>query len=140
MVSFQPANPLEVALLGAQIDAASEQAFITLLMDSEVGIMLDRAVPEDGGWDPEAAPMVVERPGGFPALAVFTSPARALAAGLQSKTFQHGKAMPFRHLLRGVQPALGLALNPGSPVGFDMKPDDVADLKRAFGVETVSKP
>lgn len=140
MTAFNPTNPLEVALLGAQQDAASEQAFLELLMESEVGVMLDRAAPADGSWDPEAAPMVLERPGGFPALAVFTSPSRALIAGLQSKTFQYGKAMGFRQLLRGVQPALGLALNPGSPVGFDMKPEDVADLKKAFGVETAGKP
>ena len=140
MAVFNPTNPLEVSLLGAQRDAASEQAFIELLMDSEVGVMLDRAALEDGSWDPESAPMVVERPGGFPALAVFTSPSRALIAGLQSKTFQHGRAMRFRQLLRGVQPALGLALNPGSPVGFDMKPEDVAELKKAFGVEMIGKP
>ncbi len=140
MNAFTPANSLEESLLGAQRDEASQQAFIAQLMDSEVGVMLDKPLLADGGWDPEAAPMVLNRPGGFPALAVFTSPMRAVAAGVHSDTYQNGKALPFRVLLRGVQPDLGLVVNPGSVVGFDMSPEDVAGLKKAFGVETVGKP
>jgi hypothetical protein len=140
MNAFTPANPLEEALLGAQQDEASQKAFIALLMDSEVGVMLDKPLLADGAWDPGAAPMVLDRPGGFPAIAVFTAPARAIAAGIHSNTYQYGKALPFRQLLRSVQPALGLVLNPGSLVGFDMKPEDVAELKEAFGVETVVAP
>lgn len=139
MNAFTPANPLEAALLGAQKDEASQQAFMNLFMESEVGVMLDKPLLGDGSWDPEAAPMVLDRPGGFPALAVFTSPLRAIAAGVQSNTFQHAKALPLRQLLRGVQSDLGLVVNPGSLVGFDMKPEDVAGLKEAFGVETGSK-
>lgn len=138
MNTFTPANPLEEALLGSQQDEASEKAFITLLMESEVGVLLDKPLLADGAWDPEAAPLVLDRPGGFPALAVFTSPGRAVVAGVHSNTYQNGKALPFRALLRGTQPALGLVVNPGSLVGFDMKPEQVAELKRAFGVETVS--
>ena len=140
MSTFTPANPLEEALLGSQQDEASQSAFITLLMESEVGVMLDKPLLADGAWDPEAAPMVLDRPGGFPALAVFTSPGRAIAAGVHSNTYQNGKALPFRALLRGVQPALGLVVNPGSLVGFDMKPEQVAELKKAFGVETAATP
>ncbi|HET8901276.1 MAG TPA: SseB family protein [Holophagaceae bacterium] len=139
MNTFTPANPLEEALLGSQQDEASEKAFIALLMESEVGVLLDKPLLADGAWDPEAAPLVMNRPGGFPALAVFTSPGRAVAAGVHSNTYQNGKALPFRALLRGTQPALGLVVNPGSLVGFDMKPEQVAELKHAFGVETVAK-
>ena len=139
MNTFTPANPLEEALLGAQQDEASQNAFIVMLMDSEVGVMLDKPLLADGSWDPDASPMVLDRPNGFPALAVFTAPMRAIAAGIHSNTYQYGKALPFRALLGGVQPALGLVVNPGSLVGFDMKPGDVAELKQAFGVETVAK-
>lgn len=140
MIAFTPANPLEVALLGSQQDEASQNAFITLLMESEVGVLLDKPLLTDGAWDPEAAPMVLDRPGGFPALAVFTSPGRAVAAGVHSNTYQNGKALPFRTLLRGAQPSLGLVVNPGSLVGFDMKPEQVAALKQAFGVDTAEMP
>ena len=139
MQPFTPANPLETALLGAQQDDASQQAFIDLLMASEIGVMLDKPLREDGSWDPEASPMVLNRPGGFPALAVFTSRDRAIAAGIHTNTFQNGAGLPFRQLLRGVQPALGLVINPGSVVGFDMKPEHVAELKQAYGVETAAK-
>ena len=139
MNAFVPANPLEASLLGAQQDAASETAFLNLLMNAEVGVLLDKPLLEDGSWDPEAAPMVLELPSGFPALAVFTSPERAIAAGIHSEAFQTGKALPFAALLRGVQPDLGLVLNPHSAVGFNMKPTDVAALKSAFGVETAAK-
>lgn len=139
MNAFTPANPLEEALLGAQNDDASQQAFMNLFMESEVGVMLDKPLLADGSWDPEAAPMVLNRTGGFPALAIFTSPVRAIAAGVQSNTFQHAKALPLRQLLRGVQPDLGLVVNPGSLVGFDMKPEDVVGFKQAFGVETEIK-
>lgn len=139
MNAFVPANPLEEALLGSRQDEASERAFITLLMESEVGVLLDKPLLADGAWDPEAAPLVMNRPGGFPALAVFTSPERAIAAGVHSDTYQNGKALLFRALLCGVQPALGLVVNPGSLVGFDMKPEDVSELKKAFGVETAEK-
>lgn len=140
MNTFTPANPLEEALLGSQQDEASQSAFIHLLMESEVGVMLDKPLTADGGWDPEAAPMVLNRPGGFPALAIFTSPGRAVVAGVHSDTYQNGKALPFRQLLPGVQPTLGLVVNPGSLVGFDLKPEQVAELKRVFGVETAAKP
>lgn len=140
MSTFTPANPLEEALLGSQQDDASQSAFLNLLMASEVGVMLDKPLLADGGWDPEAAPMVLNRPGGFPALAVFTSPGRAVVAGVQSNTYQNGTALPFRQLLPGVQPTLGLVVNPGSLVGFDMKPEQVVELKKAFGVETMAAP
>lgn len=139
MPVFTPANPLEVALLGAQKDDASQQAFLNLFIESEVGVMLDKPLLEDGGWDPEAAPMVLNRPSGFPALAVFTSPERAIAAGVHSNTFQHAKALPLRGLLLGVQPDLGLVVNPGSLVGFDMRPEDVVEFKRTFSVGTTEK-
>ena len=140
MNPFIPTSPLEVALLEAQKDEASQRAFIALLMESEVGVLLDRALLDDGSWDPEAAPMVLNLKSGFPALAVFTSPERAIAGGIHSNTYQWGKALPFRALLGGVQPALGLVMNPNSAVSFDMRPEDLADLKTAFGVETVTAP
>lgn len=139
MPVFTPANPLEEALLGAQKDEASQAAFLDLFIASEVGVLLDKPLLEDGAWDPAASPMVLDRPGGFPALAVFTSPERAIAAGVHSNTFQHGKALPLRQLLQGEQGTLGLVVNPGSLVGFDMRPEDLAQFKAAHGVGTAEK-
>ncbi len=139
MQTFHPINPLEEAMTRANQDESGQEAFLQLLMESEVGVMLDKAPLEGGAWDPEATPLVLQRSGGFPALAIFTSPLRAVTAGLQSETYQHGSARPLRNLLRGVQPTLGLVVNPGSLVGFDLRPEQVVELKKAFGVETAGK-
>ncbi len=140
MSDFTPLNDLEVAMLGAPRSEEAQQAFLAMLMDAEVGVLLDRPLLEGGKWDPEAAPLVLNRPGGFPALAVFTAPQRAISAGVFSEVYQWGTSRVLRQLLRGVQPVLGLVVNPGTIVGFDIAPADLAELKAAFGVETVSRP
>ncbi len=140
MEPFVPLNALEEAMLGAPRDEASQQAFLAMLMDAEVGVLLDKPLLEGGKWDPEATPMVLNRPGGFPALAIFTAPRRALGPALHTETYQWGTSCVLRQLLRGVQPALGLVVNPGFLVGFDIAPKDLAELKAAFGVGTATRP
>lgn len=135
MNTFAPQTPLEQALLDAQEDRLSQDAFLETFMNAPVAILSDRPLTEGGAWHPEAQALLLKTPKGWPALALFSHPDRvaALDASLR-EGHSHVLGATAGWLLQGTAADLGLVMNPGSSAGFEMSPEELARLKAAFGM------
>lgn len=109
----------------------SVEDFFARLLASQVALLLDKEVPESG-WDVGISPLVLVSPrGGNNVLAVFTSVERATPMSQNSSTHKHALLVDFRWVLKGTTPGLGLVVNPGWPVGVEIEPARVVELKNA---------
>ncbi|HJV22881.1 MAG TPA: SseB family protein [Holophagaceae bacterium] len=135
MTALQPASPFEAFLLEAQTAKLSQEAFLAHLLEAKVVVLLEKAVDSVEAWDDTNPPMILNSPSGFPVLAVFSSRERIRPAQADPANPKAAFEVDFRWLLRGVQPELGLVMNPGSAIGFEMPPADVQALKRAAGAQ-----
>ncbi|HJV91296.1 MAG TPA: SseB family protein [Holophagaceae bacterium] len=134
MTTPLPSSPLEVLILEAQTAKLSQEAFLAKLVDSKVFVLLEKSVDAGSAWDNANSPMVLNSPSEFPVVAVFSSQECALPAQSHSPNHPYAVEVEFKHLLRGVQPGLGLVMNPGFAIGFEIAPADLQALKRAAGV------
>ena len=128
---FEPCNELEHALVQAQARTLSVADFFSRLVASKVVLLLDKEIPEVGVWDNSISPLVLMSPRGGSALAVFTSLERATSMCQDSKQHKYALLAEFSWVLRGVTPDVGIVVNPGWPVGVEIDPARVAELKNA---------
>jgi hypothetical protein len=127
---FHPSNELERALVQAQSRTLSVDQFFERLLASQVALLLDKEVPESG-WDNSISPLVLASPRGGNVLAAFTDVDRATSMNKRSSSHKYALLVDFRWVLKGVAPGVGIVLNPGWPVGVEIEPTRVAELKNA---------
>jgi len=126
---FEPNNELERALVQAQAGKLSVPEFFAHLLKSQVVILLDSAPPQSGAWDNNISPLVLRSSTGSNVLAVFTSKERATPMTQKAKKHQYALLTDFSWVLKGVAPGVGIVVNPGWPVGLEIQPERVAELK-----------
>ena len=78
-----------------------------------------------------AQPLVLSAEDGTPVLVLFSSPERTKPFIEDLPGFQGGILEPFTWVLENMGSKYGIALNPGSELGFDMEPETVKDLPAA---------
>lgn len=130
MPEFHPSNELERTLSRAQARTMSVDDFFAHLLVSQVALLLDKEVPESG-WDNNISPLVLMSPRGGNVLAVFTGVDRATPMSQNSKSHKYALLVDFRWVLKGAAPGVGIVVNPGWPVGVEIEPARVAELKNA---------
>jgi hypothetical protein len=64
-------------------------------------------------------------------LALFTSVERTTPMAQNSNQHKYALLVDFKWVLRGVAPGVGVVINPGWPVGVEIEPGRVAELKNA---------
>lgn len=126
---FEPLNELERDLVAAQQNQMPVTGFLQTLQASKVFILIDREPGPRNVWDSGAAPMVLSNAGKTPFLALFTAPERAGEWSKRQTAFSVGLSTDFASLLEGMAPDLGIVINPGLQVGFEMQPSTVARLR-----------
>ncbi len=129
LVTFEPLNELEVALLAARKGQLPVLGFMDKLLRSQVAVLVDKDPGSGGQWDNSVAPMVLTNQTGDPVLAVFTAMKRSAQWPDKDPRFRHALLTDFAWLLRGMAPDLGLVINPGLETGLEMPASGVAQLK-----------
>jgi len=125
MQPFQPLNPLEAVLQKAQAGEIPLPTFLQLLwgadlfVPSEQEILLDKQPFRPLFVPGKEAQMVV----------VFTAIERA--AGVQ-KSAPHCLRIPAREFLPRTPQGLGIAINPGLPVGLEITPAGLRTMIKEF--------
>ena len=126
---FEPRNDLEQALVAAQQNQLPVLSFVQTLLVAQVFVLVDRQIPPGGAWDHSARPMVLSGSDKTPFLAIFTAQERASAWAKRQPASSYGLSTDFAGLLKGMAPNLGIVINPGLPIGFELQPATVAQLR-----------
>ncbi|HEX9627821.1 MAG TPA: SseB family protein [Acidiferrobacterales bacterium] len=127
---FQPRNELEKDLVAAQDGRIGSEAFMKRLLGAQLFMPVRDSSPiKNFQTSDKAVPLTVQAEGGTEVLILFTSPERAKGFVQDFPGYHGGILADFQWILERVGSGLGIALNPGWEVGFDMEPDAVQSLR-----------
>lgn len=133
---FVARNDLEATLQLAQQGKASTPDFLNSFVNSQVFVLVDKALDSEGQWDPSINLCVLTNAAGNPVVAVFTAPERAIPWSEHLPQFQHGLLVSPTWLIQGLGPTAGIVVNPGHKVGVELSPDAVRQMKDAIAAAT----
>lgn len=127
---FESRNELEDKLLAAQEGRLASDAFMTYLMDTQVFMPVKDAIGIGGftGSD-KAIPLTLKTEDDIEVLILFTSPERAKEFVQDYPGYEGGLLAEFRWVLERTGSGVGISINPTFPVGMDMEPEMVQQLK-----------
>jgi hypothetical protein len=128
--SFDARNELEEKLLSAQEGQLSDTDFMQYLMDTQV-FMPVRDQVGIGGFtaSDKAMPLTLRSEEGVEVLILFTSPERARDFVNGFPGYEGGLLAEFSWILERTGSGIGISINPNWPVGFDLEPEMVQQLK-----------
>ena len=76
-----------------------------------------------------AKPLVVEDENGIPVMLLFTSPERAKPVVQEFPGFGGGLLTEFKWILEKTEAGMGISLNPGWEIGYDIEPETLERLQ-----------
>ena len=127
---FESRNELEEKLVAAQEGRLASDAFMAYLMDTQVFMPVKDAIGIGGftGSD-KAIPLTLKTEDDIEVLILFTSPERAKDFVQDFPGYEGGLLAEFRWVLERTGSGVGISINPTFPVGMDMEPEMVQQLK-----------
>lgn len=129
---FTPLNEFEREMLAARAGELSQDALIQHLLDSQIVVLLDQDIPASG-WHDDISLMMLNNPSGIPVLAVFTTLERALPWAAHQSPFKYAIHTDCGWLVQRMAPDIGMAVNPGSQLGFELPATAIEELKEKLG-------
>jgi len=123
-------NELEQKLVDAQIGRITSDELLETLMGSQVFMPVEeeKAAVLNIQRSARAQPLVLKAEDDTPVLVLFSSPERAKDFVKDYPGYGGGLLTEFTWVLEKMGRDFGIALNPGSEIGFDMEPETVNDL------------
>ena len=127
---FESRNELEEKLVAAQEGRLASEAFMSYLMDTQVFMPVKDSIGIGGftGSD-KAIPLTLRTEDDIEVLILFTSPERAKDFVQDFPGYEGGLLAEFRWVLERTGSGVGISINPTYPVGMDMEPEMVQQLK-----------
>lgn len=127
---FVSRNELEEKLVAAQEGRLASEAFMDYLMDTQVFMPVKDSIGIGGftGSD-KAIPLTLKTEDDIEVLILFTSPERAKDFVQDFPGYEGGLLAEFRWVLERTGSGIGISINPTYPVGMDMEPEMVQQLK-----------
>lgn len=127
-------NELEQKLVDAQIGRITSDELLETLMGSQVfmPVQEEKAAVLNIQRSARAQPLVLKAEDDTPVLVLFSSPERAREFVKDYPGYGGGLLTEFTWVLEKMGRDYGIALNPGSELGFDMEPETVNDLIEAL--------
>ena len=128
--TFEARNELEQNLVAAQEGRMAGDAFMKYLMGTQVFMPVKDSIGIQGftGSD-KAVPLTLRSEDGIEILILFTSPERAKTFLQDYPGYEGGLLAEFRWVLDRTGSDVGISINPDWPVGMDMEPEMVQQLK-----------
>lgn len=129
-VTFDARNELEEKLLAAQEGLLSSEDFMKYLMDTQVFMPIKDSIGIEGFTSSrKAIPLTLKSEDNIEVLILFTSPDRAKEFVTEFPGYDGGLLTEFSWVLERTGSGVGISINPNWPVGFDLEPDMVQQLK-----------
>ena len=128
--SFEARNELEQKLMDAQEGQLAEQEFMHYLLDTQVFMPVKDAIGIEGFTSStKAVPLTLKSEADVEILILFTSPERAKDFVQDFPGYEGGLLAEFSWVLERTGSGVGISINPNWPVGMDLEPDMVQQLK-----------
>jgi hypothetical protein len=128
--SFDARNELEQKLLAAQEGQLGSKEFMDYLMDTQVFMPVKDSIGIEGFTSSsKAIPLTLKTEDNIEVLILFTSPDRAKEFVGEFPGYEGGLLAEFSWVLERTGSGIGISINPNWPVGFDLEPDMVQQLK-----------
>ena len=128
--TFDARNELEVKLLEAQEGQLSSDDFMSYLMDTQVFMPVKDSIGIEGFTSSDkAVPLTLKTEDDVEVLILFTSPDRAKAFVGEFPGYEGGLLAEFSWVLERTGSGIGISIHPAWPVGFDLEPEMVQQLK-----------
>jgi len=120
-------NELEKQLAAAQTGEITSEELLNTLLQSQVFMPVEeeKAAVLNVQRSNRAQPLVLTAEDGTPILVLFSSPERAKDFTKDYPGYGGGLLAEFTWVLEKMGSGYGIALNPGSELGFDMEPQTV---------------
>ena len=128
--SFESRNELEENLLAAQEGTMQSEDFMTYLMDAQVFMPVKDSIGIEGFTSSDkAVPITLKSEDNVEVLILFSSPDRSKTFMQDFPGYDGGLLAEFKWVLERVGGSVGISINPDWPVGFDLEPEMVQQLK-----------
>ena len=128
--SFDARNELEKNLLATQEGQMASEAFMDYLMDTQVFMPIKDSIGIEGFTSSTSAiPLTLKSEDNIEVLILFTSPERAKEFVQEFPGYEGGLLAEFSWVLERTGSGIGISINPNWPVGMDLEPEMVQQLK-----------
>ena len=127
---FETRNELEQKLLAAQEGQMPDAKFMKYLMDTQIFMPVKDSIGIEGFTSSDKAiPLTLLSDDKIEVLVLFTSPDRAREFVRDHPGYEGGLLAEFKWVLERTGSGVGISINPNWPVGMDMEPEMVQQLK-----------
>lgn len=126
---FEAKNELERQLEALHTGSLSETDFLRHLSVTEIFMPIQDNSTLGIQRSTSAQPLVVEDESGIPVMLLFTSPERAKPVVQEFPGFGGGLLTEFKWILEKMETGMGISLNPGWEIGYDIEPETVKRLQ-----------
>jgi hypothetical protein len=127
---FESRNELEEKMVAAQEGTLAGEAFMDYLMDTQLFMPVKDSIGIEGFTSSDKAiPLTLKTEDDIEVLILFTSPERAKEFVQDFPGYDGGLLAEFKWILERTGSGVGISINPTFPVGMDMEPEMVQQLK-----------
>ena len=128
--TFEARNDLEQKLLAAQENQLAGKEFMHYLLETQVFLPVKDSIGIEGFTaSDKAVALTLKSADEVETLILFTSPERAKVFLQDYPGFEGGLLVEFRWVLERTGTDVGISINPDWPVGMDLEPEMVRQLK-----------
>ena len=128
--TFEARNEVEEKLLSAQEGQLSTDDFMTYLMDNQVFMPVKDSIGIEGFTSSDkAVPLTLTTEDNIEVLILFTSPERSKVFLQDHPEYDGGLLAEFKWILERTGSGIGISINPDWPVGIDLEPGMLEQLR-----------
>lgn len=127
--AFIARTDLERRLEALHDGTLSETEFVAALLGTEIFMPIQDDTKSGIQLGTSAKPLVVEDESGIPVMLLFTSPERAKPVVQEFPGYGGGLLTEFKWVLEKLTDDVGISLNPGWEIGYDIEPAQVAKIR-----------
>lgn len=127
---FEARNEVEEKLLAAQEGQLSSESLMQYLMDAQVFMPVKDSIGIEGFTSSDKAiPLTIKTEDDLEVLILFTSPDRSKGFVQDFPGYDGGLLAEFKWVLERTGSGIGISINPDWPVGMDLEPEMIQQLK-----------
>ena len=127
---FEARNEVEEKLLSAQEGQLTSEALMQYMMDAQLFMPVKDAIGIEGFTSSDkAVPLTLKTEDNIEVLILFTSPDRSKEFLQEFPGYDGGLLAEFKWVLERTGSGIGISINPDWPVGMDLEPEMIQQLK-----------